>query len=511
MSTLNLKRAEPTSRFTSKALFLYALVIFLFSPFAGITSMYGMIGDTAIQIKLGLDDLAQGRLITDEIYSWHDGLVFTAHESGWYLLLGVMYKLMKLWGVIAVGALFVYATGITAVNYIKDKVHPFLAALVIIVTPWLGGFPDYNVRPAVTSIFAVTLLMVTMLGDRKPLYKASVFSICCFFLGWLQGGILPLFMVTYLVFIAVELIYRSFREAGILSCGVLAGFILSLLNPMGIRSYLFGLKQSGATDIWALVDEWNPMHFSILQIVLILLVFVGFMTGDGIRSFRKNSVTKLLMLCMFFILTLIYKRFVVYYSVAFLLFAPEQYESLLKWLWTNVVKASRSFKLDLSDGFYRILAAVCAVMLIGLAAFYIPKYLPTGTMADVEVMAAYDPEAVDFIKSRGYEKIFNSFNTGSWLIFHDVKVHIDNRIDPYMSEFSPEDHIRGQMGIGSLAELDAFRGRYDNDAFLINYDSYLVYEIMTYAPDRYEIVYDNTVESNVPGVGSNRWIIIECK
>ena len=94
-----------------------------------------------------------------------------------------------------------------------------------------------------------------------------------------------------------------------------------------------------------------------------------------------------------------------------------------------------------------------------------------------------------------------------------VKVHIDNRIDPFMSEFSGEDHIRGQMSIGTLADLDAFRARYDNDAFLINTGtgySYLLYEIDTYAPDRYRVVYDNTVDSSIEGVGSIRWIIIEC-
>ena len=505
---LKQKKRQPLSFY-----FLIAVMALLFSPFTGINSMIGMVGDTAIQIKIGLDDIAARKLITEEIYSWHQGLVFTAHESGWYLLLGVMYKVLKLWGVILVGVFFVYATGYTAVKYTFGKAHPFVIAAVLAATPWLNGFPDYNVRPAVTSVFAMTLLIVTCVEDRKPLLKASVFAFLCFSLGWLQGGILPLFLAVYVLFIVIALIFKNYNEVKIMAVGAVAGFVFSLLNPMGIRNYTFGLKQSGATDIWANVDEWNPMHFSMLQIVLILLVFIGFMTNDNLRRFDRKAITRIALLCMFFIMTCVYKRFVVYYSVAFMLFAPEQYESLLKWFISTVIKPKKKVVLSLSNAFYGILTAVCIVFIIGLGAFNVPRYLPTGTMADIERMAAYDHGAVDFIRQKGYSSVFNSFDTGSWLAFNGIKVHIDNRIDPYMSEFSGVDHIRGQMNVTTLADLDAFRSRYDNDAFLINTSSgysHIIYEIETYASDRYEVVYDNTVGSSIPGVGDTRWIIIEC-
>jgi hypothetical protein len=340
-----------------------------------------------------------------------------------------------------------------------------------------------------------------------------MFAVICFILGWFHGGTLPLFFAVYGVFIVMELVFRNWKDAGILAAGAVAGFVLSILNPIGIRCYTFGIKQAGATDIWAYVDEWGPMKFTIIQLTLILLVFVGVMTKDKVKQFDKKTLTKVALLSMFLIMTCIYKRFVAYYSVVFMLFAPEQYEALLSWAVTNIIKPKKEIKLDLSDVFYKLLAAVCAIMLIGLAAFYVPLYLPTGTMDDIEHMAGYDQQAVEFIKAQGYERVFNSFDTGSWLAYHGVKVHIDNRIDPFMSEFSGEDHIRGQMSVGSLADLDQFRGRYDNDAFLINTGegfSYLLYEIETYAPDRYRVVYDNVVGSSIPGVGNTRWIIIEC-
>lgn len=510
VSTLELKKKQGIKATT---LFIYAAMFLLFSPFAGIYSMKGMVGDTAIQIKIGLDDLAMGKLLTEEIYSWHEGLVFTAHESGWYLLLGIMYKYFKLWGVIAVGAIFNYATGCTALSYNKDKAHPFIILLAIVATPFLNGYPDYNVRPSVTSLFAVCLLIVSFMKDWKPVTKACLFAGLCFFLGWFQGGMLPLFLVIFAVFIVIELIYRNFRDSLILAAGLVAGFVLSLLNPMGIRCYTFGMVQSTATDIWAQVQEWLPQEFTMVHAVLILLVFIGFMTNDKLRKFEKHTVTQLALLCMFFIMACVYNRFIYYYSVTFLLFAPEQFESLLKWFTEVVVKLKKPVKLELSDGFYKILAVVC-VLMIGVHGYlYIPRYLPTGTFNDVEKLAAKDPEAVQFIIDHGYERIFNSFDSGSWLVFHGVKVHIDNRIDPYLMEFSGEDYIRDQMQCSTIAELDVFRARYDCDAFLLDMQdgfSYLLYEVETYAPDRYRVVYDNVVESVIPDLGSTRYVIIEC-
>ena len=132
-------------------------------------------------------------------------------------------------------------------------------------------------------------------------------------------------------------------------------------------------------------------------------------------------------------------------------------------------------------------------------------------MQDIEIMMAYDHDIIGFIKAKGYERPFNSFNTGSWLAFSGVPVHIDNRIDPYMSEYSGVDHIRGKIDVGSLDELDYIRSEYDCDAYILEVPagySYLVYEIETYAPDRYRVVYDNTVTSG-DGNTSRRWLIIE--
>lgn len=491
-------------------IFLAALVLFVFSPVTMISSIDGMVGDTAIQIKMGLDGISSGHMITDEIYSWHEGLHFTAHEEGWYFLVGFMYKILGIWGVILVGTVFNYLTAFTALSYFKDKAHPMIAALAVAATPFLSGFPDYNVRPSVVSTFAITLLIVSFLKDRKPLTMALIFTLSSFALAWLHGGILPVYFVVMAVLIVINILYRRFKDALIFAGSIVAGFLVSLLNPIGIDTWLFGLKQSTATDIWAHVDEWMPKHFSMFEAVVILLVLIGFMTGERVKEFDRDAVTGVMLLSMFFIMTCIYKRFALYFSVAFLIFAPASFGDLLSFIGTKVFGIKK--KIEISNISYHILTGACAVMIALSAILYIPRFLPNGTMSDVEALAAYDTGAVDFIRSKGYERIYNSFDTGSWLAFHGIKVHIDNRIDPYMSEFSGVDHVRGKMYIANLSELDSFCEEYDPDAVLLDMStgySLLLDQIEKYAPDRYKIVYDNTVQASGGKDLALRWVVIE--
>jgi hypothetical protein len=104
-------------------------------------------------------------------------------------------------------------------------------------------------------------------------------------------------------------------------------------------------------------------------------------------------------------------------------------------------------------------------------------------------------------------------DTGAWLAFYEIKVHVDNRTDPYNSGFNNTDYLSDSFGINNLYELDSIREKYGCDAFLLEVNPVvcqLINEIELYAPDRYRIVYDNTVTSVIDGHGSIRWIIIEC-
>lgn len=513
-STLNIKN-KTGQQTTQTVIFwvLMAFALFSFNPFTAIASMYGMVGDTAIQIKTGLDGIASGHLMLDEVYSWHQGLTWTAHEEGWYFLLGFMYKLLGLWGVILVGTLFNLGTAFICTWNIRRKAHPLINIIVIVLVPFLNGFPDYNVRPSVTSAFCVALLIHIMgMEKMSPVRKAAAFAGMSYALAWLHGGILPLFFALMAVFMVIEAVYSNWRAAITYLVTIVISFGLTLINPIGIRIWTFGLKQMGATDIWNKVQEWLPHKYSILEAIAILIVLIGFMTDEKVIKFDKSRITAICILSMFFIATCKYTRFALYFSIAYFFFAPEAIQSLVLWINRHIFR-SRVKNISISNMSYIILSAACVAFIAFSAVTNTAKYIRTNTMADIEAMAAYDGAAVDYIREHGYERIFNSFNTGSWLTFYDIPVHIDNRIDPYMMEYSGVDHVRGKMGIENLYDMDRFRMEYNPDAFLLDMgdgESPLLYEIQQYASDRYRIVYDNTVESNLSDSLNIRWVIVEC-
>ena len=504
-------KLKKTKVFGPQTLFLIAVAILVFGPFASMEHIGNWVYDCAIQIKLGLDALSSGHLITEEIYSWHEGLTFTAHESGWYLILGFMYRYLGVWGILIVCSLFTCASAIVAALYSRDHVHPLFIAAALVLTRLLKCFPDYSARPALASTLAFTVTFVVMLSDRKPAIKAGVFTLFSFLLAWLHGGMLPLYFVVYVLFIIIELIYKDFKSAGILALGIISGFIVSLLNPIGFSLWSYGLKQTSSVEAISTVDEWKPLTFNIVQALIVLLVFVGLMTGKGVRDFKKQSITKLALFCMFFIIACVYRRFVLFLAITYAITAPEAYQDLAVWIREKLLpKLPAGIKL--SHAFYYLMSGIICVMFVISGVIYSGKYIKTNTMADAEAIAAFDKGAADYVSAKGYERIFNSLDSGSWLVFNGIKVHIDNRFDPYNSAFTGTDYLTGKMDITNLYELDSFREEYDCNAFLLDINpgfSPLLYEIGTYASDRYEIVYDNTVTSVAKDRGSIRWVVIE--
>ena len=138
---------------------------------------------------------------------------------------------------------------------------------------------------------------------------------------------------------------------------------------------------------------------------------------------------------------------------------------------------------------------------------------PTNTVSDIAGIAAYDENVIDILHEKNYERIYNSFNSGTWLAFHGIPVHIDNRTDLYMGEFSGEDYIRGQMLITDIDVMDEFVDKYDADALVLDLEAGTTDEWFAddiYASDRYTVIYDNYVTSTYDPDYTYRWMVVEC-
>ena len=497
----------------STKMFVVAVIALLYCPFFNMMLIgEGYVGDTIIQIRVGLDMIRTHGFILNEIYSWHEGLSWVPHEVGWYFISGAAYKLFGIAGVIGLSAIFNYTmAGIIFKENLK-KVNPYMIVLACAIARFLS-FPNYNARPHLVSQLLFVILVFSMLGEKLNVYKKGALYVgLSFLMAWFHGGMLPLFLVVFIVFIAIEVLYRNFKDALILAGSAVAGFAVSLLNPAGISAWTFGLKQTSGGDIWQYVQEWNPKEFSIAEITMILVVIVGFIVDERIRKFDKVTITKLAFLCMFLIISCKYCRFMNYTALVIAMFGAEELYILLMWLNDNITKFDVK-KLQFGDISNYILTVFCLGFMIFTTVMSWITYFPTNTMSDISALAAYDEGVIDVVKERGYSRIYNSFNTGTWLAFYEIPVHIDNRIDPYMVEYSGVDHIRGKMLIANIDEMDGFVAEYHPDALVLDLmpgttDEYFADDL--YASDRYEVIYDNIVTSSYNPDVSYRWLVVEC-
>ena len=290
-------------------------------------------------------------------------------------------------------------------------------------------------------------------------------------------------------------------------------FVCTLLNPIGAKVWTYALVQSEGEGVWALNMEWAPKTFEIWEIAIILLVLIGFATSGKVRDFDKGAVTRLGLFCMFLILSCKYCRFMNFTAMFIPALCMEEVQSLVIWVNDNVLRI-RKDKVSFSSISYYILSGFCILFFVACTIFNIVNFIPSNTMSAASAIAAYDEGVIDCVNQNGYKRIYNSFNTGTWLAFYGIPVHIDNRLDLYMASFSGTDYITDQMMINNISDMDEFVAKYDCDAIVLDLnpgttDEYFADDLYN-ATDSYKVVYDNTVSSIYKESITIRWMVVEC-
>ena len=498
---------------TAAKVFVVCAIALLYCPFFNMMLIgLGYIGDAMIQMKIGMDMIDQKRIILDEIYSWHQGLHWDAHEVGWYFLVGLAYKVGGIAAVIGMTAVFNYSMAAIIFKYNLKTVDPYIMLLVAAAGRYLS-FPNYNARPHLISLLVFIIFIYSMLDDEVSIIKKCIlFVVSTLILGWFHGGSLPILFAVFVLFIAIEVFSKEFKTVGEYLVGLAIGGFASILNPIGIKVWTYGYILSTRDDFRTINDEWQPKAFSIAEIVLILLFLLGFLVDERLRNFDKKTIAKLGLFCMFIVASCKYGRFMNFTAMIIVMFGGEELQIFLNWLNDNLFKIDKK-KLQLHDASYYLLALLCAGFMLFTSICSWITYFPTNTVSDIAEIAAYDNGVIPVLKQNKYARIYNSFNTGTWLAFYDIPVHIDNRTDPYLKEFSGEEYFAGQYMITSINEMNEFVDKYDADALVLDLEAGTTDEWFAdelYASDRYSVIYDNYVTSTYDPDYTYRWMVVEC-
>lgn len=490
-----------------KYIYLGLLFIFIFCmPILHKEMLADMCSDATIQIKIGMDSIEQGSIMYDEQYSWHEGLNWIPHETGWYWILGFLYKAFGLIGVIIFNALLNGVLGIIILSRIKNNSIFSITLSVFLLL--LVGVPYFNARPHSLSIPLTILCFVLLRDGNKDKVNAIIFAIIMWVTSWVHGGMLPLLALSMIIFIVIDVIYADYRKGLIKGIGLICGFCLSLLNPIGVETWTYGLKVMNS-EVNKHIAEWQPCSFNLPFALIIAIIFVLFCFNTNANFKNKKLVINIAFFCMFFIATCLRVRFIAYLIIIIALILPQLLDDIVNEIANSELRIKNMFNmkiikvwkiLEVKAGM-SFIASIILVFLIMMMVKDTSQIISKNTMSDIFVMNDIDEKVVDEIKDRGYERVYNGYNDGSWLLFNDIPVNIDNRCDPYIKEISGKDYIVFQQSISNL-EKSIEEGKADVILCSLVEEEQNDFIYYIQISDKYKKVYENKV-------GKKTWYLFE--
>ena len=532
------KEAISSSKCT---LILYALLYINFTKFL-IDGMFGFVLDTAVQIKAGQWMIDNKSLINGDMFSWHEGLNWVPHEQLWYLLIGAAYNIGGIIGICLIGAAF----NLTTITFLtktaradKDVKPSWFSVLLAVMAAASATiyFPSQEIRPQVFSTAALAILIYYLVKDSKIALR--IFPIITWLTALMHGGILKVFFIMMALWLIVELICdKNIKTTIKKALWILAGFVTSILTPNLFDTWTYAKKQEMYPEVRNHIGEWTAGQMDMKLLFIVLFVTIGIVLDERWKDKNKTFMFESAAFFMFAVSTVIYVRMQLYCAMFIVIMMPIAIENIAKYLEGFLSGSAETVKdkckevvLEQKKYFYTI-ANLILIVLLPINWINGFNKLPENTLNSAAEATGYDNNVVDFIKEHGYEKIYNDYNIGQWLLFNDIKVHIDNRLDPYLKSYSGEDNIHNTILIDNLSHLNDFYDKYHPDAIVICYETYgeeadnttnsgeiyphmnpfatYVEQIDKYESDRYVKVYDNTCEVKDTSV-QMRWLIYECK
>lgn len=515
---------------------LIIIVIALFCSFPFSFNTYDLLLDTAVQIKTGIYILYNGNIHGD-IFSWHESLRWIPHEKLWYILVGWLYSSFKITGLIVFSSIlnFIMYSIIVIVSRVKDNTKLLYIILAIFTVSKTFILPISSIRPHMISIFCFTVMILCIIYSDKISVNIMSFIVSIILTSLFHGGSIVIPFIVYIVYTIVDVLYsKKLKIFTINIISIMLSFGISIIALGGFDNWMYLTKQSCYPSIMKLFSAYNSMIFTIPKMLVLLITLIGVIKMGNDRV----KIMKTVYLCMFILACCLYSRMMIHLSVVILICLPKAIEEFILWLFDILnINNSINFKLKKHKLLYNIRDILTWTLLI-IVFFYNVLFLDynnINTINDAASANAYDNGVISFIRENGYVKIYNDFNIGTWLIFNDIKVSIDNRVDPYLMSYgNDEDYFHNEHHIDSLTHLDDFCKRYNPDCIILYYnpdldiiyengeefihsnrDINFINEIDTYASDRFKKVYENTAESvNATGVlGSKHkrltWVIYE--
>ena len=449
-------------------------------------------------VKVGEWIVTHGSVPTTDIFSWigqQHCIPWTAHE---WLSEVVFYLIYSSFGqagiyLLSIG-LAILLTMFMALQVGKRaKENILISGLFFTLFTVLTSLFFYG-RPQISGFFLLFAELKLLYGYMEDASVRSVFLIPLITCLWsnLHGGSSCLsYMLCVLFLIASAFRFRlgriySERKTKGQICKLLLVTVLSIagimVNPIGYRALVYPYVNIGNTLQMSVISEWQvPDAKNIGHLVLYFLPIV-LMSAGFFTETKKIRLIDLMVMGFFVLLFMRSSRFIVLWYIAATFYAFDYLPTC------RMKELTKRFE----KGFC-VIGILLLLVPIGFGLYSIYTKAASGKM----ISTALSEEMTACIKEAEPQRIFNDYNVGETLIYHDIPVFFDARADLYAAEHIFEDGISLLLLVqcntergGEFVNPEELIEQYGFDGFVV-LKSRPLYAYMMSHPEWYELVFED--------------------
>lgn len=449
----------------SKKVLLYGAIALVF--FMGIKACtFVLEPDYFWHVKLGNWMIQNKQIMTQDVYSWVSAaqpLPEFAHSWLGSIILAIFHNVFSSPGSPYLGA-FVYEVTFFAVLLIvlffalRKKIpslgNGIMGSVVLVFAPAMLAV-QFTPRPQMIGNILFTLMLAVLSSWDESKNKLDIYWLPVISLVWVNahGGTAPMLLAfcgAYLVcgFISMRAgqitsVKRSKQSLVHLSVATGLSAAAMLINPYGYKIYTYGFVFNNAACKTG-VAEWQPTTIYSGMGIFLIAVFIVILLLSN-RTFKLSSLIPVVSMAA---LTMIYVRGTPYLGIALSFFVAANMQP------NHIIE-------DVKPAKNKLWVFVCILAVISISSAVATHSSLMTEAADSEFVVSQ--EIITSIKENGYERLFNDYNAGGYLIYSDILVFIDSRADLY-----PEDVLRDGKNFQYWnCDANEVISKYDFDGFLI--------------------------------------------
>ncbi|MEE1518002.1 MAG: hypothetical protein UF228_10445 [Lachnospiraceae bacterium] len=449
-------------------------------------------------IKVGEWICENGKVPTHDIFSWYGmekDISWTAHE---WLADVFFYKVFQFSGEVGIYIFSIICAIVLALlvlfqikkyvckNFLISAIYFFM--FCISLSLFVYG------RPHIFSYFFLFIEMKLIYDFLDKEYSKKIYFIPIVACLWsnMHGGSSNLSYILCIAII-VSLVYKvkigrieteevDKRKIKSLLIVCMLTFVGILVNPIGFRVLLYPYKSLSDNVMMTLISEWQAPDAKLIGNLVIYFFPIFLLTIGFVSENVKVKLRDIIMMLMFLFLFFRSARFIMLWYIAAPFYAfsymPE----------CKIKDTTMKNKKIL----FIIVSCVCIMCSGGSIVKVINKTFDASIIRKV-----LNDKMIEIIKEDNPERIFNDYNVGESLIYHDVEVFFDARADLYSAYHILEDGaslMYLEQGNSSAKEqgfdVEAVIEKYRFDGIVILKDRAL-YSYLISHEEKYKCIYED--------------------